>query len=160
MQPHQVKDAKYLITAVAQRIFEPLKTVQEFYDILEEERELKDVDDFQQVYVNNRGLFLVVLDDDKLVGTGALKKYEENIAELKRLWLLEDYHRQGIGYRVVNQLLDFARVQNFERVRLQTSTQQVRAIQFYKQLGFHEIPRYRETMDTVFMEMKLTGEHN
>ena len=157
MQPDQVKDAKYVITAVAQRIFEPQKTVQEFYDILEAERELQDVDDFQQAYINNRGLFLVVLDDDKLVGTGALKKYAENIAELKRLWLLEDYHRRGIGYRVVNQLLDFARTQNFGKVRLQTSTKQVRAIQFYTQLGFYDIPRYRESIDTVFMEILLAS---
>ena len=102
-------DAKRVITAVAQRIFEPEKTIQEFHDILEEEGELNDVDQYQQAYVDNRGLFLVVLDDDKLVGTGGIKKLEDNIAELKRLWLLEEYHGQKIGYQVVSRLLDFAR---------------------------------------------------
>ena len=92
IQPHQISDAKYVITAVAQRIFEPQKTVQEFSDILEEEGELNDVENYQQAYVENRGLFLVVMDDDKLIGTGGIKKLEENIVELKRLWLLEEYH--------------------------------------------------------------------
>ena len=155
IQPRQIEDAKYIISAVAQRIFEPDKTVQYFYDVLEEERELHDVDNFQQEYVDNRGLLLVVMDDKKLVGTGAIKKLEENIAELKRLWLIEEYHGQRIGYQVVSQLLDFARAHGYEKVRLQTSQKQERAVRFYKQFGFYEIPSYRESMDDISMEMGL-----
>ncbi|WKZ41869.1 MAG: hypothetical protein QY328_07435 [Anaerolineales bacterium] len=46
LQPHQVFDAKSLISAVAQRIYYPGKTPEYFYDVLEEEGELKDIDDF------------------------------------------------------------------------------------------------------------------
>ena len=155
IQAHQIKDAKYVITAVAQRIFEPEKTVQDFWDVLENENELQDVDDFQQAYNENHGLFLAVLDDGKLVGTGAIKKMDETIAELKRLWLLEEYHGQKIGYQVVLRLLDFARAQGYKKVRLQTGSQQTRALQFYKRFGFYEIPRYRESMDDVSMELIL-----
>ncbi len=155
IQPHQIKDAKYIISAVAQRIFVPDKTVQDFSDILEEEHELHDVDHYQQEYVDNRGLFLVAMDDEKLVGTGAIKKLEGNIAELKRLWLLEEYHGQKIGYQVVARLLDFARAHGYEKVRLQTSQKQERAVRFYTQLGFYEIPSYRESMDDISMELGL-----
>ncbi|MFN8381174.1 MAG: GNAT family N-acetyltransferase [Anaerolineales bacterium] len=155
IQAHQTEEAKYIISAVAQRIFVPDKTAQYFYDVLEEEKELLDVDNFQKEYFENRGLFLVVMDDEKLVGTGAIKKLEENIAELKRLWLLEEYHGQKIGYRVVLQLLDFARTQGYEKVRLQTSQKQDRAVRFYTQLGFYEISSYRESMDDISMEMGL-----
>jgi putative acetyltransferase len=155
MQPHQIMDAKYVISAVAQRVFEPQKTVQEFYDILEEEGELNDVDNYQQAYVEHRGLFLVVLDDNKLIGTGGIKKLEENVAELKRLWLLEEYHGQKIGYQVVLRLLDFARTHNYEKVWLQTSQRQERAIRFYTQFGFYKIPSYRKSMDNISMEIKL-----
>ncbi|MBE0668951.1 MAG: GNAT family N-acetyltransferase [Anaerolineales bacterium] len=155
IQPHQIEDAKYVITAVAQRIFMPEKTVQDFYQILEEEGELLDVDNFQQEYSENRGLFLVVMDGSRLVGTGAIKKLEEQTAELKRLWLLEEYHGQRIGYQVVTCLLDFARAHSYKKVRLQTSQRQRRAIEFYTQLGFYEIPSYRDSMDNVSMEMKL-----
>ncbi len=155
IQRHQIMDAKYLITAVAQRIFVPEKTAQDFYNILEEEGELKDVDDYQQAYVDNHGLFLVVLDDDQLIGTGAIKKLEDNIAELKRLWLLEKYHGQKIGRQVVIRLLDFARAHDYEKVRLQTSHRQERAIRFYTQFGFYEIPSYRKSMDNISMEIKL-----
>ncbi len=155
IQTHQIEDAKYVISAVAQRIFVPDKTVQDFYDVLEEEHELHDVDNYQREYVENRGLFLVVMDDEKLVGTGAVKKLEENIAELKRLWLLEEYHGQRIGYQVVSQLLDFARTHGYQKIRLQTSQKQERAVRFYTRIGFYEIPSYRESMDNVSMEMSL-----
>ena len=155
LQPHQVTDAKYLISAVAQRIYYPEKTPQEFYDILAEEGELHDVDDFQQTYENDHGLFLVVLDDGKLVGTGAIKRMDEKTAELKRLWLLESYHGQGIGYRVVMQLFDFAREKGYSRIRLQTGQTQIRALEFYKRLGFYEIQSYRESMDNISMEIQI-----
>ncbi|MBK7454160.1 MAG: GNAT family N-acetyltransferase [Anaerolineales bacterium] len=155
IQANQVTEAKYVISAVAQRIFVPEKSVQEFYDILEEEGELSDVDNFQKVYVENCGLFLAVMDDDKLVGTGAVKKLDGKTAELKRLWLLEEYHGQKIGYQVVSRLLDFARKQKYERVWLQTSLKQERAISFYKRVGFYKIPNYRESMDNYSMEIIL-----
>lgn len=155
LQPHQVTDAKYLISAVAQRIYYPEKTPQYFYDVLEEEGELHDVDNFEQEYVNNHGLFLVVLDDGKLIGTGALKRMDDTTAELKRLWLLESHHGQKIGYRVVMQLLEFARQKGYSSIRLQTGQVQVRAVEFYKKLGFYEIESYRESMDNISMELKL-----
>jgi len=155
IQTHQIEDAKYVISAVAQRIFVPEKTVQDFYNILEEEHELHDVDNYQQEYLENRGLFLVVMDGEKLVGTGAIKKLEENIAELKRLWLLEEYHGQKIGLQVVSQLLTFARTNGYQKIRLQTSLKQERALRFYTHLGFYEIPSYRESMDDISMEMNL-----
>lgn len=155
IQMHQVRDAKYLISAVAQRIFVPEQTVQDFYETLEEEQELSDVDHFQHEYVENHGLFLVVMDDEKLVGTGAVKKLDETTAELKRLWLLEEYHGQGIGYQIVLQLLGFARTRGYEKIRLQTSQKQERAVHFYTKLGFYKIPSYRKSMDDISMEMIL-----
>lgn len=153
IQPHRIAHAKYVIAAVAQRIFEPEKSVREFYDVLTEGHELEDVDNYQNVYVENRGIFLAVVDDGKVVGTGALKKYAEDIGELKRLWLLEEYHGRKIGYQVVLHLLDFACAHAYRRVRLQTHQKQERAIRFYKRLGFTEIPSYQESIDDVSMEL-------
>ena len=155
LQPHQIKDAKYLISAVAQRIYYPGKTPEFFYDVLEEEGELRDVDDFQQTYVENHGIFLAVLDDGKLIGTGALKCLDESTAELKRLWLLEEYHGKRIGYQVVKRLLEFARSKNYERILLQTSPEQTRAIAFYTKLGFYRIACYNNKTEEISMELRI-----
>jgi putative acetyltransferase len=155
LQPHLIRDAKYVIASVAQRIYRPEQTPQQFYDLLEKEGELQDVDNYQQVYIADRGLFLIVLDDDKLIGTGAIKNLGEKIAELKRIWLLEEYHGQKIGFNVVTRLLNFAYSQGYEKVRLQTGEKQDRALRFYEQLGFRVIDSYRENMDNISMELEL-----
>ena len=156
IQPHHVPAVKRVISAVAQRIFEPDKTPDEFEDILAEEHELVDVDNFEQVYAAPRGLFLVILDDEKVVGSGAIKPLETDIAELKRLWLLEEYHGRGLGYQVVMQLCEFARQQGYKKIRLQTDSLQQRAVAFYRRIGFVEIPAYQANeYDDVSMELIL-----
>ena len=160
LNPDQVPAAKQVISAVAQRIFEPDKSPQEFEEILDEEHEFADVDNYQQIYTEPHGIFLVVLDDNKVVGTGAIRPLEYvpfgfEIAELKRLWLLELYHGQGIGYRVVMELFGFARQHGYKKIRLQTDSIQTRAIAFYKRLGFIEIPAYQPSEDDLSMEIVL-----
>lgn len=92
------------------------------------------MDDFQQAY-ENHGLFLVVLDDKKLVGTGALKWMDKETAELKRSWLLEHITDRELAIRVVMQLFDFARKKQYSRIRLQTGQTQIRALEFINGLG-------------------------
>ena len=106
-------------------------------------------------YFDNGGFFYAVLDDDRLVGSGAIRRLDAATAELKRIWLLEAYHGQGIGYQLVTLLFAFARNQGYLYVRLQTSPQQTRAIAFYKRLGFLEIPCYNEDIKAISMEIAV-----
>ncbi len=129
IQPDQIADAKCVICAVAQHIFAPEKTIEEFIKMQVGEHELNDVDNYREIYTENRGQFLVVLDDGKVVGTGAVRKHthcpqrgcywgvtlEDDVAELKRIWLLESYHGQKIGFKMVSMLLGFARQHSFRR---------------------------------------------
>ena len=155
IQPDQIPAAKKVIYAVAQRIFEPGQTLEEFTAALDSEHELRDMDNYREIYTDNRGLFLVVLDDGKVVGTGAIRKLKDDEAELKRIWLLEDYHGQKIGFRMVNMLLDFARGQGYTSVYLETTVYQKRAQVFYKKLGFQVIPSRLEDPDEISMSMPL-----
>ena len=142
IKDEQITAARQIIVGVAQRIFEPEKSSEEFDASLEDEHELKDMDDLHQVYDGKLGIFLVALDGERVIGTGALKPLAGRAAELKRLWLLEDYHGQSIGYRLVMRLFEFARQAGYRQIFLQTSLQQRRAIDFYKQIGFVEVPDY------------------
>ena len=157
IQPHQIAAAKAVISAVAQRIFEPEKSSDEFAADLDHEHELQDVDNVLQVYDGKSGLFLVVLDDQKVVGTGAVRPHQAHSAELKRLWLLEEYHGQGLGYQVVMRLFEFARQAGYNHIYLQTSLQQQRAIAFYKRIGFVETLPYSQPPydDDISMEIRL-----
>ncbi|HEX9012179.1 MAG TPA: GNAT family N-acetyltransferase, partial [Anaerolineaceae bacterium] len=118
---------------------------------------LRDVDDFQRGYVENGGVFLVLREGDQIIGTGALRRYDGHTGEIKRVWLLPDYHGQGLGYRLMQALLGVARDYGYTKVRLQTSPSfQPRAFLFYQQLGFIEIPAYGDDPDDVGMELTLT----
>jgi hypothetical protein len=54
------------------------------------------------------------------------------MAELRRMWLLSKYHRQGFSYQLVMQLFAFARAAGYRHVRLSTSVAQERAIRGWR----------------------------
>ena len=95
-------------------------------------------------------------DDDRMVCTGAIRRLDDETCELKRLWLLPDYQRQGLGYRMLMELSKIAREMGYKRMWLQTDIDaQSRAVDFYKQIGFHEIPRYGDRNDDICMGITL-----
>jgi putative acetyltransferase len=147
--------AKRVILTVAYHIFGFDGTLEDSIRHFETAGKLKDMDDVQSHYLDNGGAFLVALDGERVIGSGALRKLDKDTAELKRMWLLEAYQGQGIGYRLICQLFDFARAQGYARVRLQTSLEQTRALAFYRRVGFYEIPCYNQGDDDVSMEILL-----
>ena len=156
IKPDEVSAAKRVIYHVAHEIFNEPLPLEESIAYHESRGELKDMDDIQHNYFENGGVFLVMLDDNQLIGTGAIRYLEEGICELKRLWLLFEYHGKGLGYRIMQELFSFARAREYQRMRLETDRgHQNRASDFYKRLGFYEIPRYSDNEDDMAMEMIL-----
>lgn len=156
IQPEEVPTAKRLIYQVAHRVFQDARTLEESIAYFESRGELHDMDDLQQHYFRNDGVFLVMTDDDKIIGTGAVRKIDDEICELKRVWLLLEYHGKGLGYRMMQELFAFAREKKYRRMRLETDRgHQKRAFNFYNRLGFYEIPRYSDNKDDVAMEIVL-----
>jgi putative acetyltransferase len=153
----EVPAAKHMILSVAYNIYGWDGTLEESIRHFEESGEFRDMDEVQKHYFENDGLFLAVLDDNRVIGTGAIRRLDASACELKRMWLLEAYHGRGIGYQVFMQLLNFARSKNYEVMRLQTSPEQIRALAFYRRLGFHEIDSYNEKLDEISMELKIRG---
>lgn len=153
IQQHESTDARRMILTVAYGIFGWNGTLEESIRHFEASGEFADLDDIEACYIQNGGLFLVAFDDDQLIGTGALRKLDAETAELKRMWLMPEYHHHRIGYTLFSQLRDFACQKGYKRIRLQTSPLQERAITFYRQLGFQEIPCYNTDYSEVSMEL-------
>ena len=153
----EIRSAKLVILKVAYGIFGWEGTLEESIQYFESTGALGDMDDFQAEYLDRDGLFLAVLDDETLIGSGAIRKIGEETAELKRMWLLETYHQRGLGFQVIQQLFGFARQKGYLTVRLQTSPQQARALDFYRRVGFREIPSYNRDTSEISMEITLSG---
>lgn len=156
IKPEEIIFAKELIYRVAHHQFHDTRTLEESMAFYESQGVLHDMNDVQQTYFNNDGIFLVMTDGDQIIGTGAIRKLDDSICELKRVWLLFQYHGQGLGYRIIQELLAFARQTGYQRIRLETDREgQRRAYELYKRLGFYDIPRYSDNEDDVAMEMVL-----
>ena len=153
----EIPAARRVILSVAYNIYGWNGTLEESIRHFEESGEFRYMDEVQSYYFENDGLFLVVLDEDRVIGSGAVRKLEAFTCELKRLWLLEAYHGRHIGYDVFVRLLEFARSKNYQIMRLQTGPEQSRARAFYKKLGFYEIESYNEKTGEVSMELKIGG---
>ena len=156
VEPHEIPFAKELIYRVAHQVFRDTRPLEESIAFFEAKGQLHDMDEFQQTYSGSDGIFLVMTDNDQIIGTGAVRRLDETTCELKRVWLLFDYHGKGLGYRLIQELLAFAREKGYQRIRLETDREdQSRAYELYKRLGFYEIPRYSDNEDDIAMEMRL-----
>jgi putative acetyltransferase len=156
VQPHEIPEAKLVIFTVAFELFKGADTLEESIAKFSAQGKLSEMDDVQGSYFDNRGTFLVARDDDKIIGTGAIKYLEDGVCEIKRLWLLTPYHGQGLGYRMIQELISVARQKGYKVMRLETDPVfQKRAVEFYKQLGFYEIPRFGDDPDDMGMELIL-----
>ena len=157
IKPDEAMTAKRVIYRVAHEIFNDSLPLEESILFHEAQGELRDMNNIEQNYFDQDGIFLVTLHEQEIIGTGAIRKLEDTICELKRLWLLTNYHGKGLGYRMFRELISFAREKGYKRIRLETDPNaQKRAVEFYKRLGFHEIPIPNAAPDEdILMELQL-----
>jgi putative acetyltransferase len=155
IEQHQVGDAKRVILTVGRKLYHWEATLEEIISQFDERGELSDIDNYQSHYFGQQGLFLVVVENNQVIGTGAIRRVDESICELKRLWLLEKYQGRGIGYRVLQELIEFAQTNGYTRMRLETDNEQERAIRFYKRVGFQNIEKYNHRNSDVYMEVEI-----
>lgn len=156
IQPHEVAEAKLVVFAVAFELFGGADTLEESIAKFSAQGKLSEMNDVQKNYFDNGGTFLVTVDDGRIIGTGAIRRLEEGVCELKRMWLLTEYHGQGLGYRMMQELFKSARERGYKVMRLETDRAvQTRAVNFYRKLGFYEIPRFGDDPDDMGMEMTL-----
>ena len=157
IQAHQVDAAKRVMAEVCNEIWKIKPTVDELEATFNENGEFVDLNNLQNIYFDNNGTFMVIADDDKIVGTGGIKWLDEGICELKKMWILREYRAQGWGVKIAQELLKSARERGYKKVRLELydPPKQQRAIAFYRELGFYEIPAYRNSPAKLCLEKHL-----
>ena len=108
------------------------------------------------IYQSAGGQFWLLLDASLLIGTIALKALTSEVAEIKRLQLLEAYQGRGFGTQLFRIALEHAGSQGFARVRLDSNRDNGPALRLYDKFGFQEIGRYNDNPHVdIFMELGL-----
>lgn len=104
---------------------------------------------------------IVVYEDQKPAGGGAIRKYDDNTAELKRVFVHNEYQGRGIGSRLVSLLMEWAAELGYQRMILETGELLAESCAVYKKLGFEVIPNYGPYADmpeSLCMARDLNGD--
>lgn len=100
--------------------------------------------------------FWCLFDGKDLIGTVALKKLNDEHCELKSLYLLEQYHKKGLGCRLLKTAILKAQQNGYKEMYLDTLSTSHKAISLYEKMGFIRIERYNTNYTAdIFMVLKL-----
>ena len=108
-------------------------------------------------YAPPDGRLYIALDDKDPIGCIALRKLDEGICEMKRLYVKPSGRGKGLGKLLVQTVIDEAVKIGYKKMRLDTVPKMKEAIDLYLKIGFKEIKPYRENPieGALYMEMEL-----
>ena len=101
------------------------------------------------------GAFLVIYAGGKPVAGGGLKRDDDGVAEIKRMYVVPEARRQGLGRRLLEELEDRARELGYARIRLDTGERQPHAQAMYQRAGYHAIDNYNGNSMASFWGEKI-----
>jgi GNAT superfamily N-acetyltransferase len=95
------------------------------------------------MFVEPLGVFLVIRDDDgTAVACGGITRFDDERAELKRMYVVPEQRGRGLGRRILVELEDAARRLGYTAVVLETGDRQPEALGLYESSGYGRIPCY------------------
>lgn len=108
-------------------------------------------------YNKPTGALIIAFYGTDAVGCVGIRRFEDEIAELKRMYVQNKYRGYGIGVGLLERSIELAKGHGYKRVRLDTLENMTKAQQLYRSFGFYEIPSYRfnPLKGTVYMEKDL-----
>jgi putative acetyltransferase len=89
-----------------------------------------------------RSAYLVAWLGDEPVGCAALAPMDDEVAEVRRVYVIPSARRRGVARRLVVAVERRAAEFGYRTPRLETGTRQPGAIALYGACGFHGIPPY------------------
>lgn len=75
---------------------------------------------------------VVLYEEENAVGCGAIKPYDKNSAELKRMFVIPEFRGKGYASKLLTELENWAKELGFESVILETGIKQLEAIKLYE----------------------------
>lgn len=121
----------------------------EFIQLVEQlDRELAERDGADHAFYDQfnkiRGIkySVVLLEEGMAQGCGALKEFDPDSMEIKRMFVLPARRGCGLASRILQELEEWACELNYKRTVLETGKRQHEAIRLYEKSGYNRIPNY------------------
>jgi ribosomal protein S18 acetylase RimI-like enzyme len=112
---------------------------------------------FPVQYSSPSGCLLVAYEDESPTGCVGLRKLDEDICEMKRLYVRPRFRGRGIGRALVINVINKGGKLGYGRMRLDTVPSMQEAIALYESFGFKPIPPYRHNPipGALYFELEL-----
>ncbi len=104
------------------------------------------------------GCLLLARQNGRPAGCVALRRFDDDKCEMKRLHVRPACRGRGIGKALAVEIIDEARRLGYHKMRLDSiADRMTEAVSLYRALGFREIPPYGDHPEgcTLFMELDL-----
>lgn len=100
-----------------------------------------DLNNIQKYYTDNNGFFGKILINDKIVGTIGLFKLNDDLCELRKMYLLKEHRGKGLGKILMDIIIKKAKEKKYKKIELETASVLQEAIGLYKKYSFREIEK-------------------
>lgn len=100
------------------------------------EHELEALPDYYVVIVMAR-------EDGQLAGCVALRHLDDDVCEMKRLYVRPAFRGRDLGRTLANHVIEEARKRGYKTMRLDTLPSMRTAMSLYESLGFRDVDAYR-----------------
>ena len=103
------------------------------------------------------GRLYLIYCDEKLAGCIGLRKIDDQICEMKRLYIRPEFRGKKLSSILVEKVIEDAKKIGYSYMLLETLPFLQSAVHIYKKFGFYEIESYNNSpMDTsIYMKLDL-----
>jgi GNAT superfamily N-acetyltransferase len=92
--------------------------------------------------INKIKFVVLAYENEKPLGCGALKEYDKDTMEVKRMYTSPAVRKKGIATRIISELENWACELSCTKCVLETGKRQTEAVGLYKKNGYTLIPNY------------------
>jgi putative acetyltransferase len=85
---------------------------------------------------------VVIYFNEIAVGCGAIKKFDNNTVEVKRMFVCQEKRGSGVAQEMLQELETWATELGYQECILETGIRQLEAVRFYKKCNYKIIPNY------------------
>ena len=117
-------------------VFKPLNLqwIKKYFRVEEEDRKI--LENPKSYVIDRGGQIFFAINDGKAIGTAAMVLVEESIFELSKMAVDPNYQGLGIGRRIVDECIKFAKYHKAQEIFLITNDKLLPALELYRSSGF------------------------
>ncbi len=118
----------------------------------------KELENIEQQYSRPYGvIILATSEDNRVLGCFGIRKLEDTICELKRMYIRKNARGMSIGKQMLAKAIEIGIELGYAKMRLDTLPSMSAAIGLYEKMGFYPIEpyRYNPIEGTRYYELRL-----